>query len=152
MANEPLSWRAYLAGRIAAEVIDPAGYIPLLQDGEVLKVPVDLLVSAFGPGWRADHIRVVSESGAVLPGDRIIVIKCVGADVVLSLQSAASVLARELIVIRGDATEHVATVTAEENETLPTAEGRQRSLDLTMQDEVIRLIPDGVDHYYLLKG
>lgn len=101
-----------------------------------------------GAGWKATHIRRVTVSGPVLATDRIIVIDASAGDVELALLSAASGAARQLVVIREDATGNRATVAALVGETLPTSEGRQQTADLTMQDESIRILPDGVSHYY----
>lgn len=101
-----------------------------------------------GAGWKAAHIRKITASGAVLSTDRIVVIDATAGDVTLMLLAAASAAARKLIVIREDASANHIYLQAAAGETLPTSEGRGQTLELTMQDEAITLMPNGVSHYY----
>lgn len=92
--------------------------------------------------------RTVTESGPVLAADSVLFVDCSAGPVTLSLLSASSPTARALTVIKIDTTENAVVLQAEEGQTLATSEGRQQSAELTMQDESVRILPDGLSHYY----
>lgn len=101
-----------------------------------------------GSAWKAAHIRTITVSSAVLSTDRIVVVDATAGDVTLTLLAAASAAARTLVVIREDDSANHVYLQAAVGETLPTSEGRGQTLELTMQDEAITLMPNGVSHYY----
>lgn len=92
--------------------------------------------------------RTVAASGAILGTDSVLLVDCTAGPVTLTLLSAAAPTARALTVVKTDATDNAVTLQAQPGQTLPTSEGRQQTADLTMQDESIRILPDGVSHYY----
>lgn len=92
--------------------------------------------------------RSVNASGNVLASDTVLLVDASGGPVILSLLSAAAANARALTVIKADDTENAVTLQAQAGQTLPTSEGRQPTLDFTMQDESIRIMPNGVNHWH----
>lgn len=100
-----------------------------------------------GPGWRASHVRFVTESGPVLPTDRIIIMKAVTAEIVMSMPSVLSLVAREVTFCRDETSVFGSAVQAAANETLPTGDGRQSLMELTVPDESVTVYPDGVSHW-----
>lgn len=142
---EPKSWKEYLATRAPAELpLRLTDVFALLTGPAVSGLTWGDLVAELTR--LAETPRVVTESGPVLASDRIIILRCVDADIVLTLLSAAA--ARGLVIIRDDDTAYLATIQAAEGETLPTSEGRQASCELTMQDESLRLLPNGTTHWH----
>jgi hypothetical protein len=92
--------------------------------------------------------RTVSASGNVAATDSVLLADATAGPITLTLLSAAAVSARALTVIKVDASDNAVTIQAGAGQTLPTSEGRQQTADLTMQDESIRILPDGVSHWF----
>lgn len=92
--------------------------------------------------------RIVSNSGNVLPSDSVLLADATAGPLILTLLSAAAANAGPLIVVKVDDTDNPVTLSAQAGQTLPTSEGRQQTADLTMQDEAIRILSNGVSHWH----
>jgi phage-related tail fiber protein len=99
-----------------------------------------------GAGWKASHIRVVTESGPVLATDRFLSVDATAADVTLTLFAANAATARRLELHREDDTANkvnllVVTGTICRGASLPEC--------LTVQDEILVLIPKATINNWL---
>jgi len=92
--------------------------------------------------------RTIIASGPVLASDGVLLVDASAGPVVLILPSAAAANAMALTVIKVDSSINTVTLQAQAGQTLPTSEGRQQSADITMQDESIKIMPDGVSHWH----
>ncbi|GEM_PF-5646075 len=92
--------------------------------------------------------RTVSASGNVLVTDSVLLVDATAGAVTMNLLSAAAANARALTIIKTDDSSNVVTIQAQAGQTLPTSEGRQQTADLTMQDEAMRILPNGVSHWH----
>lgn len=91
--------------------------------------------------------RTVDASGNILVTDSVLLVDATAGPVTINLLSAAAANARALTVIKVDATENAVTLQAQAGQTIPTSDGRQQTCDLTIQDEFVRILPDGVSHW-----
>jgi len=91
--------------------------------------------------------RTVSASGNAAATDSVLLADATAGPITLTLLSAAAANAKALTVIKVDVSDNPVTIQAAAGQTLPTSEGRQQTADLTMQDESIRILPDGVSHW-----
>ena len=133
---ETYHWRYQLAtlNRLAGNNTITAG---MVQDNRSLLLKLTGAVT-----------RSVAASGNVLATDSVLLVDATAGPVTLTLLSASTVLTRALTVIKVDDSENAVTVQAQAGQTLPTSEGRQQTCDLTIQDESIRILPDGVSHWH----
>jgi hypothetical protein len=92
--------------------------------------------------------RKVDVSGPVLVADSVLLVDCTAGPVTLTLLSAAAANARSITIIKADDSDNLLTLRAQAGQTLPTGEGRQDTVDLTLQEESIQILPDGVSHWY----
>lgn len=122
------------------EVVEAAGIA-------LVKGDYTQLLAAIRKLFGGQVTRIVTETGPVLASDSVLVVDASAGPVTLTLPSAAAAGGMAITITKDDNSANAVTIQAQAGETLPTSEGRLQEADLTMQDESIKLLPNGVSHW-----